>query len=184
MEGLPRKKAASLEWAAANGDIDAVREFLAAGEPPDGKRRRTALYRAVCNQEVEIARLLLEHGANPQWRDDFSRVNLLYFTHQPEMIKLLESFGVSWEPVLSMDTLVKKVAIEGIRAQDSHISEASLTWLEYLSQLGEEVWSYRIPLPHQKPKGLISEGYVILRDGCPIKAVASWRMTLKPREEE
>jgi ankyrin repeat protein len=58
--------------AAAAGDVDGVRRALDAGTPVDtrGAGGRTPLFVAVTGDHVEVARLLVEAGADPDAPDD------------------------------------------------------------------------------------------------------------------
>jgi hypothetical protein len=70
---LPRpRREPQLIRAAQNGDSAGIRRALARGELVDvpGQYRLTPLHWAVRNQHEEAARVLLEHGADPNVRDE------------------------------------------------------------------------------------------------------------------
>lgn len=63
-----------IHWAAKTGDIGTVRGFLAKGinvNKHEDTDEGTPLHYAVWGNQVAVARLLLEHGANVSARDDF-----------------------------------------------------------------------------------------------------------------
>jgi uncharacterized protein len=81
----PRRAAAfgmgdfySLPDAAAQNDFDGVVQNLQRGDAPDteGDDNRTALSYAAFNGNMQIADLLLTHGANPDHRDRFGNTAL------------------------------------------------------------------------------------------------------------
>lgn len=53
-----------LQSAVARGDQNAVQQFLAAGTDPDGLKSFPLLHRAVSKAQFEIARLLIDAGAD------------------------------------------------------------------------------------------------------------------------
>lgn len=59
-----------------NGDLDLVKHYLAEGINPNYQHPElltTPLIEAISFQQVEIARYLLEHGADPQLAAGFSQ---------------------------------------------------------------------------------------------------------------
>jgi ankyrin repeat protein len=63
----------TIHQAAAIDDLARVTEFLDAGVDVNSRdrERKTALYRAVCNDSSTMVRLLLSHGADTSLRDDW-----------------------------------------------------------------------------------------------------------------
>ncbi|HKE85312.1 MAG TPA: ankyrin repeat domain-containing protein [Vicinamibacterales bacterium] len=90
--------------AAANrGDLDAVRSLLVQGADPNEPEERNAphgraLYSAVYNKHFEVAKLLLEHGANPNQEVESSAdaPSIAIMNSDSRMIELLASYGAIW----------------------------------------------------------------------------------------
>jgi len=89
-------------WAAANGRTEAVRLLLAAGfdvnalgrgDIPVDQPWQTALHRAAESGDVQLARLLLDSGADPGIRDarfDGTPLDWARYFDQAELVALLE----------------------------------------------------------------------------------------------
>ena len=89
--------AGPLHRAAADGDIDALKSAIQAGEELDGTDRRgmTALHKAAANGRVKAARLLLHKGADPQLKDRMGRTAIVIAAEEQQtaVVDLL----VNWE---------------------------------------------------------------------------------------
>ena len=90
---------------AKDGNIAKVRALLASGAVPDEHRRayanRTALHMAAARSRVDVARLLLEHGADPNARLTDGVTTPLHFAAcagNVEIIKLLLENGADPDP--------------------------------------------------------------------------------------
>ena len=104
--------ALALAEAAGRGDLDAVRELLHSGAdanlPEEGNAPHgRALYSAVYNQHFEVAKLLLESGADPNQEVESSAdaPAIAIMNSDPRMIRLLASYGAIWRvPVQLADS--------------------------------------------------------------------------------
>jgi hypothetical protein len=82
--------------AASYDDLDGVREYLAKGVNANTQERGdTALHIAVSRNNIEMVRVLLDAGANPNIRDEGKNTALLMLNEEctVEMIKLLLDAG-------------------------------------------------------------------------------------------
>ncbi|MEM7480698.1 MAG: ankyrin repeat domain-containing protein [Acidobacteriota bacterium] len=85
--------------AVASKQPEVVATFLAEGATPNAERRQTALRLALESDSMEIARMLLAAGADPESRDGSSRSPLQYAiaARRPEWMKLLLAHGADPE---------------------------------------------------------------------------------------
>lgn len=75
------------------GDIKRAKECLANGGDPNYiEMIRTLLVVAVINDNLEMARLLLDHGANPNLKSKDGLTPLME-AHSRELVKLLAEYG-------------------------------------------------------------------------------------------
>ncbi|MEM9594262.1 MAG: PQQ-binding-like beta-propeller repeat protein [Acidobacteriota bacterium] len=98
----------ALREAARGGDVDRVRELLAAGVDPDapGQYGATALAFAADKGNVAIMELLIEKGADPNVHDTFYDSTPVswasYNGHGEAVAFLLKNGATDWEPALNM----------------------------------------------------------------------------------
>jgi hypothetical protein len=157
-----------IEEATESGNINRVRELLAAGEDPNRACGvHPPLYWATYNGHLEMVQLLLEYGADPHWKGTLSD-NLLTYARTREIVELLEAQGVTWIPREAIFCLLGKVTLEEIRSSDPRVVGETLRTLEEYSQLGEEIWSYCSSAPPHADAPLC-EGYIVLRNGFPVR---------------
>lgn len=93
----PAAPAGPLHRAAGEGDIDAMKSAIQAGEELDGTDRRgmTPLHKAAANGRVEAVRLLLRRGADPRLKDRMGRPAIVIAgeEQQSAVVDLLENWG-------------------------------------------------------------------------------------------
>jgi len=100
---LPALACASAPRAAHDGDLAAVREHLASGAQPDARSDEggcdacTLLHQAADGGQVEVARLLLDRGADPNARAGHARTPLHYAAggQSAEVTRLLLERGAA-----------------------------------------------------------------------------------------
>ncbi len=89
--------AGPLHRAAADGDIDAMKSAIQAGEELDATDRRgmTALHKAAANGRVKAVRLLLRKGADPQLKDRMGRTAIVVAAEEQQtaVVDLLENWA-------------------------------------------------------------------------------------------
>jgi len=87
-----------LSWACSEGQLGTVRFLLEKGADPNGGGERVdcrPFFQAVVMARVELARLLIENGADPHLWDDRG-ISLLHWavqTGSPEMVQLMVDQG-------------------------------------------------------------------------------------------
>jgi len=86
--------------AAAEGDIDTLKEFLYSGGDINttGERNETALHSAVFQAHVEVVKFLLAESADPNIADSFNQTPIFpaitnYSEHSKDIIRLLLDYG-------------------------------------------------------------------------------------------
>lgn len=99
----PHFPGSPLVRAAERGDIGAVRQLLEQGADPNAPEEGNAphgraLYGAVYNRHLEVARLLLAHGANPNQEVESSAdaPSIAIMNSDRKMIELLAAHGAIW----------------------------------------------------------------------------------------
>ena len=89
--------AGPLHRAAADGDIDALKTAIQAGEPLDGTDRRgmTPLHKAAANGQLKAVKILLRKGADPQIKDRMGRPAIVIAGEEQQnaVVELLENWG-------------------------------------------------------------------------------------------
>ncbi len=88
---MPRLRPA-LALAALNGYLPIVQRLIAAG----GDGKTISIYDCIRDGHVEIAKLALEHGANPDPHDNGEKRYNVYWAlsyHQPEILKMILDRG-------------------------------------------------------------------------------------------
>ena len=104
MNHLPpdEERDASFAESCRAGRVDEVVENLKAPQNPNVvSNRGTALTWAATNGQEEVARLLLEAGADTEWKDDFesTALRLAAFNGHGEVVSILLEFGADMEAV-------------------------------------------------------------------------------------
>ncbi|MGI2030300.1 ankyrin repeat domain-containing protein [Endozoicomonas acroporae] len=77
-----------LVLAATDGDLELVEKFIVAGAGVNlsSSKGRTALWRAACNNHIEVVNLLLKHGANPNASFDNQPILFYAVSHAFTMV--------------------------------------------------------------------------------------------------
>lgn len=95
---------APLKNAVIGGDIEIVKMMLDRGADPNLREEGIApeghaLYTSVSRGQYEIAELLLKHGAipNPPVESSADAVSIAIMNNDTRMLKLLASYGATWE---------------------------------------------------------------------------------------
>jgi ankyrin repeat protein len=95
--------ATALADAAGRGQLDLVQQLLSRGADPNAPDEGNAphgraLYAAVYNKHVAVAKFLLEHGANPNQEVESSAdaPSIAIMNSDTAMIELLASYGGVW----------------------------------------------------------------------------------------
>src|SRR5258708_10775239 len=121
-----------LVTAARRGQLAEVRRLLEAGAPLEAKNQygATPLYMAVFNAHGEVAKLLLEKGANPNVEDTFYKSSIFAYAlqkKQTEVVRLMLDKGVTVNQrgLLALVGLGDKSAME--KALTRQLPTADLT---------------------------------------------------------
>jgi hypothetical protein len=155
-----------LESAVRKGDVQLVQALLASGTDPNGIGRRTPLMRAAASGHSEIARLLLEAGADPNVEDDRFG-SALRNASTPEIVDLLLAHGARWQAEIPIEWLTEQADPSHLPQWNDPLSKER--WERFMSRIapGDEVWHFHSPPGTWEVKMGLS-GFAIVRDAIPI----------------
>ncbi|ENN89238.1 Putative ankyrin repeat protein [Rhizobium freirei PRF 81] len=95
LAAMQRGRPAMLHDAAGENDLEAVRRMLALGLDVNAMTSRTPLHEAALHGNIEIARLLIEHGADTTVRDPYfysSPIGWAEYNGKSDMIEFLKAY--------------------------------------------------------------------------------------------
>ncbi len=173
LTGLPSAVAArdvDIWKAAASGNVDAMKQQLAAGKDVDAKEQpggSTPLLVAAVFGRVEAAKLLIEKGANVNARSDDGATALhgaAFFCHT-EIVELLLSKGAD----INAENIRGETSLDAVAGEWSQELEGIYKWLAELWNLQLDL--ERIKATRPKVAALLRKSEV--KTGGPSKASAA-----------